>query len=91
MVMMTNVQLAIEADLRRDLMKELDEIAKGHSLTHFAISEILHAQTWDARFEVDGEKYALRINHNPTMTPIEQFLFKFRQFIEDLEASNGHS
>ena len=91
MTMMTNVQLAIEADLRRDLMKELDEIAKGHSLTHFAISEIRLAQIWDARFDVDGEKYALRINHNPTMTPVEQLLFKFRQFIEDLEASNGHS
>jgi len=88
---MTNLQLAIEADLRRDLMKELDEIAKGHTLTRFAISEIPLAQIWDARFEVDGEKYALRIIYNPTMTPIEQLLFKFRQFIEDLEASNGHS
>ena len=88
--MMTNVQLPIEADLRRDLMKELDEIAKGHTLTHFAISEIPLAQTWDIRFEVDGEKYALRIIHNPTMTPVEQLLFKFRQFIEDLVAYDGH-
>jgi hypothetical protein len=89
--MTSTISLAIKADLRRDLMKELDEIAKGHTLTHFAISEIPLAQIWDARFEVDGEKYALRIIHNPTMTPVEQLLFKFGQFIKDLEASNGHS